>query len=160
MKRILIIVGVVVVLAGIGIYFFFGALMKAASRGDAAVAALHRAYNANDTAAIHASASPAFREAVPLEKFTPFIDNLRQKLGEWKNSERTSVNLKTTNGKKFLELTCSATFAKGEGTEEFAFDYDGDEPLLIRYFVQSPALIDKSVSAVQGKEGESKTPNP
>jgi hypothetical protein len=140
MKKLLIVVAVVLAVAGIGIYKLAGSLGRAGERGDAAVSTFHRDYNSNGIAAIHTAAAPAFRSGVPMEKFTPFIGMLRERLGEWKSGERTSINLKNDNGHETLEISWNSTFTNGPGTEDFVFDYNGDVPLLTDYHVKSPAL--------------------
>jgi hypothetical protein len=144
MKKLLIIVAVVLALAGFGIYKLAGSLGRAGERGDAAVVVFHKDYNANGIQAIYAAAAPAFKTTVPLEKFTSLTSLLQAKLGEWKSGERTGTNLKNDNGHETLEITYSSTFAEAAGTEEFIFDYNGDQPLLIGYNVKSPALLDDS----------------
>jgi hypothetical protein len=91
---------------------------------------------------------------VPLEKFTPFAGMLHQKLGEWKSGERTSVNVKNDNGHETLEMTYKSTFANGDGTEEFVFDYNGDVPLLTDYHVKSPALPGNAPGATVSRKAE------
>jgi hypothetical protein len=142
MKKVLIVIVVFLGLAGAGIYKLVGTFSRAGERGDAAVAAFHRDYNAQNIAAIHSGATPAFRTAAPLEKFTQFSGMLHQKLGDWKSGDRTGINLKNYNGKKTMELTYNSTFANGSGTEEFVLDYNGAEPLLISYNVKSTALTE------------------
>jgi hypothetical protein len=156
MKKFLIIVAVVLALAGFGIYKLVGSFSRAGERGDAAVAVFHREYNAKAIAGLHAAAAPSFRSTVPLEKFTQLGSVLHERLGEWKSGERTGINLKNDNGHESLELTYSATFTKGSGTEEFVFDYNGDTPLLTGYHVKSPALLEEAEAEAQTKVAESK----
>lgn len=159
MKKLLIIIAVILALAGFGIYKLVGAFGRAGERGDAVVSVFHRDYNAKSVPAMHLAATPVFRESVPLEKFTSFIGMLHDKLGEWKSGDRTGLNMKTENGHETLELTYSATFAKGSGTEEFLFDYNGDEPKLIHYNVKSPLLAGAD-AGVEATGGETKPANP
>ena len=143
MKKLLIILAVVGALAAFGIYKLVNSFGEAGEVGDKAMTAFHTEFNAHRIAAIHAGAAPAFRTSVPLADFTTLTDLLHEKLGQWKSGERTGIHMSNNSGNKSLELTCSAKFEKGEGTEEFIYDYNGDQPLLMGYNVKSPALIEK-----------------
>lgn len=145
MKKLLIIVAILVALAGFGIYKLVGTVSKAAERGEAAVAAFHKEYNAKGAATIYKGAAPAFHTAVSEEQFNGLITMLHEKLGEWKSGERAGINVNTNNGHETLTLKYDSVFALGKATEEFVFDYNGDQPLLLGYNVEPPQLAGQSV---------------
>jgi hypothetical protein len=140
MKKVLIILAVIVALAGFGIYKLVNTVSKAGERGDDAVASFHSEYNANRAGAIHSAAAPAFQKDVAMDEWNGLHAMLHEKLGAWKSGSRTGINVKTNNGHETLEVAYDAKFEKGDATEEFVFDYNGDKPLLLSYEVKSEAL--------------------
>ena len=158
MKKVIIIIIAVLALVGFGIYKLAGSIGKAGETADAVVGVFHGHYNANRVDSIVSDSAPDFRKSVSPEQFSGLVGLLHEKLGEWKNGERTGTNLQTKNGNTTLEVTYDATFTKGKGTEEFVFDYNGELPLLLGYNVKSPALIEPSVDKSGKAEAEAKEP--
>ncbi len=141
MKKVLLIIVAILAVAGFGVYKLVGSFGRAGQRGDTAVAAFHQDYNAKNITAIHRAAAAEFRKATSMEAMTSLADLLHDKLGEWKGSSQAGINMKNLNGNNTLELTYESTFAKAKGTEHFVFDYNGEVPVLLKYHVDSPALM-------------------
>lgn len=150
MKKLLIILAVIGVLAGFGIYKLVNTVSKASDRGGEAVTYFHNEYNANRASALHAAAAPAFQKEISLETWNELHAMLHEKLGAWKSGDQTGVNVATDNGHETLKISFSSKFEKGEATEEFVFDYNGEKPLLLGYNVKSSALIEKASSVTTG----------
>jgi hypothetical protein len=141
MKKVLIVLLVIGLLAGLGIWKLVGAFQKSGQLGDAAIEHFHSQFNAKSFAEIFNESSSKLRQSGPPEKFIGDMEAMRAKLGAHKSGTRDGLNLNNSNGDKTLTMKCVAVFENGPGTETFTFDYNGDTPLLMGYFVESPALL-------------------
>jgi hypothetical protein len=152
MKKLLIILAIVVAAAGFGIYKLVNTLSKASDLGDAAVADYHAEYNANRAATIRAASAPAFQKEVTAEEWNNLHAMLHGKLGAWVSGHSTGVSVETNNGNDTLHVKYSSKFEKGEASEEFIFDYNGSDPLLLHYEVKSDALKGPAPAAADSTE--------
>jgi hypothetical protein len=141
-KKALIIITVIVAGIGLGVWKLTGALSRGGKLGDAAVAQFHAQWNAGKEDDIVRDSHPRFKESVSLEKFRGLTGHLRSKLGSFQSSERTGISLNTNNGDTTLNMKYAAKFEKGDATESFVFDYNGEQPLLLHFNIESPLLIE------------------
>jgi hypothetical protein len=140
MKMLLVILLLVAVTAGLGVWKFVGSIKRAGARADAAVAHFHEQWQAGQAGKVMAEASPGFRQAAAAEDFAQFFRVTKEALGDFKHTERTGVNLSSINGNTTLAVTYASEYAKGPATEKFLFDDNGDEPLLLHFDLRSPLL--------------------
>ena len=108
---------------------------------DAAVTQFHATLNAGSTNAIYDSAAPAFRSASPREEVRKFMTAIHAKLGNSVTASRTGYNVNFNTAGNTVQLAYATHFQRGDATEQFIFASGSGKPLLIRYDIQSKALM-------------------
>jgi hypothetical protein len=140
-KKILIVLLLIAGAIGFGVWKLTGVFSRASKAGDQAIAEFHTRFNAAQDQEIHQAAAPAFQQSTSLATLQEVNKYIREKLGKFQSSERTGLNVNTTNGHTTLTVEYGATYEKGAATEKFVFDYNSDKPLLLSFDVKSPTLI-------------------
>jgi len=120
-----------------------GGLIKAKAASEAAIHHFHQLLSDGKFEDIWEEASPKFRNASKKEKYDEFMSALQRKLGKVKSTSNVSWKVSTYNLTTTVLMTQKTVFEKGEGTESFTFEIDGDKAVLVGYNVQSMDLITK-----------------
>ena len=140
MKRLLIILAVLVALGAAGIYRLVRVFLDGKDAGDTAAAAFHSHYNAGNPGAIYDDADVSLRSTVTREEFVRSLTACHGQTGAFVESSSPKINISNQNGYKTLEISHTATWDKNSGTELLLFDYNGNQPRLLRCEIDSPAL--------------------
>ena len=141
-KLIFFVVVAALVMGGFKIYH---SVQKGGISGDAAVAEFHEQMNLAKDVEIYEKGTAALHAAVPQDEFQKFLSQVRSDLGNFKQGDRQQVNVSNINGNTTLVVGYASVFEKGRVEEHFAFDYNSDKPLLIRYDVKK--LVGSSADA-------------
>jgi Tfp pilus assembly protein PilX len=132
-KAILLIVLLVVGLIGFGVFKLVHGFRVTGSNADAAVALFHERFNAARDSEIYDSSAPQFKAAGTSENWEKAQAARREQLGQYQTTERMSINLNNTNGNNTVVVDYRSTFDKGNQYEQFTFDNNGDQPVLLKY---------------------------
>ena len=108
----------------------------------AGVATFHSQLNSNQVQSIYEGADDAFRKATNEPDFDAFMNAVRRKLGNVQQSQLTSYRVGYFTGQgTVVTLVYQTQFAGGSGTEEFAWHVADKHAYLVRYNVNSAALV-------------------
>lgn len=108
------------------------------------VDAFHEQLNSGDFHGIYGTTDDAFRKETSEEKFTAVLEAVHRKLGKVTNANRGNyrVNWDATWGKT-ATVSYTTHFESGDANEGFIWRFSGDRPLLLKYQINSDALITK-----------------
>lgn len=120
-----------------------GGLTKGKAAADAAIVRFHEQYNAGRLDAIWEGAHPKFRSASKKEKYEQLLHAVQNKLGKVTSTANVNWNVGAFNATTTVKMAQKTVFEKGEGTESFTFEMDGEKALLVGYNIQSMDLITK-----------------
>ena len=140
-KRTLIVL-IILVAAGLGIWKLVSAFQKGGQLADQALSRFHTLLAAGDIDTIYKESSPRFQQKMPPATWQKRHARVREKLGAFKSGTRDGLSMNNNNGDNTISFTSAATFEKASATEAFSFDYNGDTPLLLDYEVKSPLLLE------------------
>lgn len=113
------------------------------AQAENAVALFHTQLNDGKLEDIYQSASDAFRSSGSKTDFVAYLEAVRKKLGQFKSSETTFVNVNSTTGGTFVSLNLQSTFEQDVAAEEFTFVVSQGRPVLQRYNINSKTLVVK-----------------
>jgi len=109
---------------------------------EAGVATFHSQLNSAQLHAIYEGADDAFRKATTEPDFDAFMNAVRRKLGDVQQSQITNYRVGYFTGQgTVVTLVYQTQFAGGSGTEEFAWHIEDKRAYLVRYNVNSNALV-------------------
>jgi hypothetical protein len=140
-KKTLIVLGILLAIGGaigFGIWKLVGTISKAGELGDAAVERFHIQYNAGQDDVIFREHSTELKKSTTLEKLREENDRVRQALGKFQSGNRTGVLLNSTNGDTTIKVEYLSKYEKGDASERFLFDFNGENPMLREYGVKWP----------------------
>jgi hypothetical protein len=120
-----------------------GGLTKGKVAAETAIAHFHEQYNDGKIDAIWDGAHPKFRSASKKEKYDEFLRAVQSKLGKVTSTANVNWNVGKFNLTTTVKMAQKTVFEKGEGTESFAFEMDGEKAVLVGYNIQSMDLITK-----------------
>jgi hypothetical protein len=92
-------------------------------------------------AQIYAEAGDDFRKGVNEQEFSKFLAAIKRKLGQVKKAERVGWNVNFHTAGTFVTLGFKTEFEKGSGAEQFVFHVKNGVASLVRYNINSPALV-------------------
>jgi hypothetical protein len=108
-----------------------------------AVEKFHGQLNQEQYHDIYAQASEEFRKATSEEELTTFLSAVHRKLGALKSADQTGWHVNYTTFGTIVTLGYDSTFDEGKAAEQFIWRVSGDQAILIRYDINSPAFIMK-----------------
>ncbi|HTX14312.1 MAG TPA: DUF4019 domain-containing protein [Candidatus Baltobacteraceae bacterium] len=119
-----------------------GGFSDAKAAAESGVATFHSQLNSGQMQAIYAGADDAFRKATKESDFDAFMGAVQRKLGAVQQSQLRSYRVGYFTGQgTVVTMVYQTQFAGGSGAEEFSWHIQDKHPLLLRYNVDSNALI-------------------
>ena len=108
------------------------------------VAQFHSQLDAEQYAALYASADPELHNITAQDDFTKLLAAVHSKLGDVKQSNLRTWNTNWSTGQgTIVTLTYDTTFSTGSGTEQFVWHISDKRALLYGYHINSADLIEK-----------------
>jgi hypothetical protein len=92
-------------------------------------------------AQVYAQGSVELRHSTSEADLTKILAALKTKLGKVKAAEKDGWNVNFHTSGTFVTLGFKTQFEKGGGTESFIFRISDGKAFLVRYNVNSPALL-------------------
>ena len=114
---------------------------EASGLADQAVERFHAQYAAEQWSAMYDGADPQFRGATRASDWTALMAAVRRKLGSFRSTSRTNVNVTASTGGTTVRQAFDTTFDEGHATEQFLWGIAGDHAVLLGYDISSPLLI-------------------
>jgi hypothetical protein len=90
---------------------------------------------------IYAEAGEEFRASVTEADLSKFLAAVVTKLGPVKSTEKTGWRINFHTSGTFVTLGFKTEFERGSGTERFVFRMKKGAAALVRYDIDSPALV-------------------
>ena len=110
---------------------------------SAAVLQFHSQLDNQDYLSIYSKADQRFRAASKLDDFTALMTAVHKKLGTVQQSSRQGFFVNYNTSGTTIRLTYATKFADGDADKEFVWTKQGDSFLLLRYHINSNALVTK-----------------
>jgi Protein of unknown function (DUF4019) len=132
-----------ILFACVALLFSSCSLGKHKEAAEKAVTKFHRQLNAGQYREIYVQCGQKFRESTSEADAIALFDGVRRKLGSVVNTKQSGWNVNTTPGGTFVRLGYETDFSEGKGREEFVFEMNNGQALLVGYNVNSPLLITK-----------------
>ena len=101
--------------------------MEQVEVADAKVARFQATYNEGDARGLYGQTSEEFREVTTPQQMDELVEYVTDKMGAIESSERSGININSSNGVNQTTITMTTQFAKGEGTETYTFIGSGQE---------------------------------
>ena len=120
-----------------------GGLTKGKVAAETAIALFHEQYNEGKLDTIWDGAHSKFRSTGKKGKYVEFLQAVQSKLGKVTSTANVNWKVGTFNLTTTVKMAQKTVFEKGEGTESFAFEMDGEKAVLVGYNIQSMDLIIK-----------------
>lgn len=120
-----------------------GGLVKGKAAAETAIARFHDLYSQGKLDEIWKESHPKFKSASKKEKYDEFMGAVQRKLGKVTSTSNAGWKVKSFNLTTTVLMNQKTVFEKGEGTESFTFQMDGDKAVLVGYNIQSMDLITK-----------------
>jgi hypothetical protein len=133
-RRLLIVVGLGLLLVGCS----SGQDIAAAERGAERFREL---MSTKQFLQIYSESGEEFKKGVTEPDLTKFLTAIANKLGAAKNAQKTTWNINLHTSGTFVTLGYKTEFEKGTGNEQFIFRVKNGTAALVRYDINSPALI-------------------
>lgn len=111
------------------------------SAAELALSEFRQRMVAQDYAQIYATGSEELRKSASEPDFRKILGAMNGKLGAVKSTERTFWNVSFNTSGTFVSMAHKTEFASGPGTEEFVFRVADGRATLVRYHVNSTALL-------------------
>jgi len=92
---------------------------------------------------MYLDADPQFRVAASPIDWGALMAAVRRKLGPFRSTSRTSVNVSSTTSGTTVTQVFDTTFDQGHASEQFRWNIVGGRALLLAYNINSPTLITK-----------------
>ena len=90
---------------------------------------------------MYADADPQFRTTTSLTDWSTLIAAVRRKLGPYRSTSRTNVNVISGTSGTTVTQTWDTTFEQGHAAEQFRWNIVGGRAVLLAYSINSPILI-------------------
>jgi hypothetical protein len=113
------------------------------SAASAAVVEFHSRLNNQDYGTIYQQADPRFRDAIKADDFQSLLTAIRNKLGGVLDSKQQGYFVNYNTSGTQIRLTYATKFSGGDAQEEFVWSKSGATYQLLRYHINSNALITK-----------------
>lgn len=118
----------------------FGKHKEAAEK---AVVKFHQQLNAGQYREIYVQCGQKFRDSTNESDAIALFEAIHRKLGSVVNSKQLGWNVNTAPGGTFVRMGYETDFSEGKGQEDFVFEMNSGQALLVGYNVNSPLLITK-----------------
>jgi len=115
--------------------------MEQVDEANQSIEAWHETYNSGDARALYGQTAQEFREVTSIDQMNQLVELVTDRMGKVQSSERSGININTTNGVTTTVVTMATVFEKGEGTETFTFQGTGDDTKIVGWNVDSPAFL-------------------
>jgi hypothetical protein len=138
-KTNLAIVGCAVLFAVLGC----STMMKGKEAADAGVAKFHQQFNDSQFSQIYSESSDKLKAVSSEKDLYELLSAVHRKLGTVKSTSMSGFNVNTNFAGTFVNANYSTEFTDGKANEQFVFQIDGDNAILVSYFVNSNDLITK-----------------
>jgi uncharacterized protein DUF4019 len=113
-------------------------------KAEQAVTEFHSQLDSENYHSIYSGAGDEFRKATSEDDLTTFLQAVHRKLGNVRQSQRGGFRVNYDAGRgEVVSLQYNTQFEGGSGSEEFYWQFKGGQPILLRYNVNSKALIVK-----------------
>jgi hypothetical protein len=113
-------------------------------RAEEAVTDFHSQLDSEQYHSIYTAAADDFRKATTEDDLTALLQAVHRKLGNVRQSQRGAYKVNFDAGRgEVVSLEYTTQFEGGSGTEDFFWQFSGGQPVLLRYNVNSNALIVK-----------------
>ena len=126
--------------------------MEQVEVADAKVARFQATYNEGDARGLYGQTSDEFREVTTPQQMDELVEYVTDKMGAIESSERSGININSSNGVNQTTVTMTTTFAKGEGTETYTFIGSGEEMRLAGWNVDADNFADDAVEEGEAQE--------
>ena len=132
-----------ILLALVALLFSSCSLGKHKETAEKAVVKFHQQLNAGQYREIYVQCGQKFRESASESDTIALFEAIRRKLGSVVNTKQLGWNVNTTPGGTFVRMGYETDFSEGKGQEDFVFEMNNGQALLVGYNVNSPLLITK-----------------
>jgi hypothetical protein len=116
-------------------------LPKGKADAERGVELFHSQLNAEQYSEIYAEADEGFRSSAPPDTFYDTLRLVHQKMGYALQANQKAYFFTTSTGGNFVTLNYETHFANGDAQERFQWTVVGGRALLLRYDINSPALL-------------------
>ncbi|KEO87466.1 hypothetical protein EH30_07505 [Erythrobacter sp. JL475] len=122
--------------------------MAQLEQSEAKIEKWHATYNEGDARTLYGLTSQEFRDVTSIDEMNQLVALVTDKMGKVSSSERAGFNINTNNGVTSTVVTMKTMFEKGEGTETFTFQGNGDDTRLVGWNVDSPNFVAVPTDAI------------
>ncbi|HJQ26571.1 MAG TPA: hypothetical protein VKA60_21830 [Blastocatellia bacterium] len=116
-------------------------MVKSKEVAERAVAQFRAQCGAGQFHEIYMQADPGLRSVTTEAEMTRLMTALQQRLGQVKTANETGVRVNSTLSGTYVEVAYETEFEHGKGNEQFTYLVSGDKASLMRYDLNSPALM-------------------
>ena len=110
-------------------------------RGERAAARFHELFGASRYAEIYVDTTENFREAATEAEFVEFLVAVRRKLGNFRDSELTGMEVNWDDSGTSVWLSYDTVYELGKATEQVVWVVEGEKARLESYQIDSRELI-------------------
>ena len=114
---------------------------KDMGQAEEAVAAFHAQLNAGNFEQIYNDSDNLLKNATSQERFVNLLSAVHRKLGAVKSADRQGFFMNYNGQGETIRLTYKTQYDVDQASEEFVFHFNGKEPRLAGYHINSDALI-------------------
>ena len=111
------------------------------SAAEREVARFHRLAEAGQADRLYDEAAEDFQRTADPSDFRDLLQVIDERLGDVRSANRQGFHVNYAPGGTVVTLNYDTQFERGRGTERFVYRISDERPLLIGYFVSSPALV-------------------
>jgi len=108
---------------------------------EQAVSKFHELLDAGRFVELYEGSASELKRATPQKDFVALREAAHRKLGNTKSSEKRNWNVNYHTSGTFVTLTYKTVYAEGEASEQFVFRMQDKAATLLRYNINSNALI-------------------
>ena len=123
------------------------------SAAEDGVREFHARYDGGRFDEIWQGSAPAMKRASGRDELAWFFADMKEQLGETVGTERTSVQVSTTDGVTTTVMVQATRFERGTGTETFTFESNEPDPLLVAYHIDSTDFVHRPRADTTSDEG-------
>ena len=132
-----------ILLALVALLFSSCSFGKHKEAAEKAVARFHQQFNAGQYREIYTQCGEGFRQATSEADTIALFEAIRRKLGSVVNTRQLGWKVNTTPGGTVVRMGYETTFSEGKGQEDFTFQMNSGQAVIVGYNVNSPLLITK-----------------
>ena len=109
---------------------------------EAKIAQFHSVYNDGDARRLYGVTGEEFRAVTTPEQMDELVTLVAGRMGQVESTERAGFNINSDNGVNMTVVTMTTQYEKGEATEIFTFQGDGETMQLVGWNVESDNFLD------------------